>query len=64
MGDNLVGDDILTKQYFPRVYMEERKELGTGLISGGTNNSLVVGGGRRQQTNEPGNCCKEGLPTK
>jgi hypothetical protein len=35
MGDNLVGDDILTKQYFPRVYMEERKELGTGLISGG-----------------------------
>ncbi len=45
-----VDDDSLTKQYFLRAHLDERKELETGLIAVGVNSSLVVGEKRGQWT--------------
>jgi hypothetical protein len=41
--------DILTKQYFPRVRMKERKGLETGLFAIIANFSLAFGRRRGQQ---------------
>jgi hypothetical protein len=45
---------FLTKQYFPKVQKEERKELVTGLIAVGANSSLELRGERGLQTNRAG----------
>jgi hypothetical protein len=60
-----VDDDIVTKQYFPRARMDQRKKLKTFLIIAEANGSLVVVGIERgQQRLGPGNLSKNGLQAK
>ncbi len=54
------GDYILTKQYFPRAYTEERIEFENTFIVLSASNSLGVRGEDGRRVN-PGHCCAEGL---